>query len=204
MNLPPLSACFPISESLAELYGGWSEGPIFKVSFTDISFEGAIKKANDYLSKHEFIFELSLSDFENEKSVDFNDLTFIKNLTEENQIVLAFHQPLLNKPLDNILAFLNSFREERDWKKFHTSKDLSLAINSEAGELADLFLWDRSKNVDEEKIKNELADIITYCIYLADNHNIDLLDALVTKTISNSKKYPVSKSKGSAKKYNDL
>ena len=204
MKLPPLSKCFPITESLAELYGGWSEGSIFKVSFTAESFELAIEKTNIYLAQHGFNYELQLDDFEQEKSIDFADLTFHKNITAKNQILLAYHQPLVNKPLDNILAFLNSFREERDWKKFHTSKDLSLAINSEAGELADLFLWDRAERVNEEKVKDELADIITYCIYLADNYKIDLLDAIVSKTISNTEKYPVAKSKGSAKKYNDI
>jgi NTP pyrophosphatase (non-canonical NTP hydrolase) len=44
-----------------------------------------------------------------------------------------------------------------------------MAISSEAGEILDLFVWDRDKNVDEKKIENELADIVTYCLYLADN-----------------------------------
>jgi NTP pyrophosphatase (non-canonical NTP hydrolase) len=103
-----------------------------------------------------------------------------------------------------MLKFLDYFRNARDWKKFHTSKNLSMAIGSESGELIDLFLWDREKDVDEDKVKNELADIVTYCLYLANNYGIDLFDAVIDKTIENDKKYPVDKAKGSAKKYNKL
>ena len=79
-----------------------------------------------------------------------------------------------------------------------------MAIASESGELLDLFLWDRADDLDSEKVEEELADIVTYCIYLANNFKINLLDAVIKKAVENNVKYPIAKAKGTAKKYNQL
>ena len=147
---------------------------------------------------------MTTEDFEEESSYEEGNFIFYKNLIGPNQIVLIYEEPIGTSPLNEILKFLDHFRNERDWKKFHTSKNLSMAIASESGELLDLFLWDREKDINEDKVKNELADIVTYCIYLASNFGIDLFDSIVEKTIENDKKYPIEKSKGTAKKYNEL
>lgn len=96
------------------------------------------------------------------------------------------------------------FRDERDWKQFHNAKDLALAINIEAGELLELFLWKPPDVVSTNKIEEELADVLIYALLLAHEKNIDIVNIISEKLRVNDAKYPVSKSKGNAKKYNEL
>ncbi|MCC0656050.1 nucleotide pyrophosphohydrolase [Clostridioides sp. ES-S-0123-01] len=104
-----------------------------------------------------------------------------------------------------------SFRESRDWSKFHTPKDLSVAISIESAELLQYFLWN-NKNSDDiksdfkilEGIHEEIADILIYLIYLAKELDLDMDTILCDKVEKNSDKYPVSKCKGSCKKYTEL
>lgn len=106
--------------------------------------------------------------------------------------------------LKDTMKKLLDFRNQRDWKQFHNSKDLALAISIEASELLELFLWKDSEDVDEEKLKEELADILSFCLYLAHNHNLDINDIILKKIEKNNNKYPVEKAKGTAKKYTEL
>src|SRR5687768_5687413 len=106
--------------------------------------------------------------------------------------------------LDVIIKEIIKFRDERDWEQFHNSKDLALAISIEAGELNELFLWKNAEEVNTEKIKEELADIFTFAFLLAQKHKLDVKQIILDKLNINSLKYPVEKSKGNAKKYNEL
>jgi len=104
------------------------------------------------------------------------------------------------------------FRDERDWKQYHNPKDLALSINIEAGELAEIFQWKTNNEIKEalknpnklQELEHELADIIIYCLDMAEETGIDLEQAIIEKIEHNSKKYPVHKAKGSAKKYTEL
>lgn len=102
------------------------------------------------------------------------------------------------------------FRDERDWKQFHTPKNLAMALSVEVSELAELFLWDdnetsfitaKSKN---EHLQEEMADVLIYLLSLADVLNINLSSAVLDKLNKNRKKYPIEKSKGTCKKYTEL
>ena len=99
------------------------------------------------------------------------------------------------------------FRDDRDWKQFHNPKDLAISISLEAAELLEAFQWsgaDVSKEGKQEKIKEELADVVNYCILMADACGIDL-DTIVREKIKvNNEKYPVEKAKGKSDKYNKL
>ena len=106
--------------------------------------------------------------------------------------------------LESIIASIIQFRDERDWKQFHNSKDLALAISIEASELNELFLWKKATDVESYKIKDELADILIYCILLAKNHDLDILDIIDQKLAKNAINYPIDKAKGTAKKYNEF
>jgi len=100
-----------------------------------------------------------------------------------------------------------SFRNERNWQQFHHIKDLLLGLNIEVGELQELFLWktdEQQAATDREKIKDEIADVAIFLIYISRHYNIDLLEAIAGKLEKNEAKYPVEKSKGSNKKYNEL
>jgi NTP pyrophosphatase (non-canonical NTP hydrolase) len=108
------------------------------------------------------------------------------------------------KENEEIVAALLKFRNERDWEQFHNPKDLALAINVEAGELLELFLWKNPGEANKEKVKEELADIFAYAFLLADKYQFDIRDIILEKIKKNGEKYPVDKSKGNAKKYNEL
>jgi NTP pyrophosphatase (non-canonical NTP hydrolase) len=110
---------------------------------------------------------------------------------------------MMNKT-DEIIEALIKFRNERDWEQFHNPKDLALAINIEAGELLELFLWKNPEDANKEKVKEELADIFSFAFLLADKYGFDVKQIILEKIKVNSEKYPVSKAKGTAKKYDEL
>ena len=99
---------------------------------------------------------------------------------------------------------LIKFRNERDWEQFHNPKDLALAINIESSELLEEFLWKKHKEAKVEKVKEELADVFAYAFLLADKYDFDVKQIVLDKIKKNGMKYPVEKSKGTAKKYNQL
>ena len=103
-----------------------------------------------------------------------------------------------------ITKALIDFRNERDWEQFHNPKDLALAISIEASELLETFLWKKHEEANIEKIKEELADVIAYSFLLAEKYNLDIKEIVLDKIKRNAEKYPVDKSKGTAKKYNEL
>lgn len=108
------------------------------------------------------------------------------------------------KDWDMLIDHLIKFREERDWKQFHNAKDLALAVSIEAAELNELFLWKGPEQADKEKIKEELADIFSFALLLVKEYGLDLNAIVLEKIKKNALKYPVEKSKGSAKKYDEL
>jgi NTP pyrophosphatase (non-canonical NTP hydrolase) len=109
--------------------------------------------------------------------------------------------------IDLIITELVEFRDVRHWEQFHNTKDLALAISIEAAELNELFLWkttEDSELVDQDKLKEELADILAFSLLLAAKHGFDVKKIVLDKIRKNNEKYPVEKSKGTAKKYNEL
>lgn len=108
---------------------------------------------------------------------------------------------------NKIIKELIQFRNDRDWEQFHDSKNLALAISLEAAELNELFLWKKDnevENINKDRLKEEIADILSYTFLLAEKHNLDVFDIVSEKITKNAQKYPVDKAKGTAKKYNEL
>lgn len=106
-----------------------------------------------------------------------------------------------------VCELLDKFNKDRDWDQFHDSKNLALALFLEAGELNELFLWKKdseAENINIDKLKEELADVLCYAVMLADKHHLDIFDIMLDKIKVNEKKYPAEKAKGTAKKYNEL
>jgi len=106
-----------------------------------------------------------------------------------------------------ITKALVDFRDERDWKQFHDTKNLALALSIEAAELNELFLWKsikESDEVDTERLKEELADVFAYAFLLAEKHQLDVKQIVLDKIARNAEKYPVEKAKGTATKYTEL
>jgi len=109
-------------------------------------------------------------------------------------------------------AELRAFVRERDWEKFHTPKNLAMALAGEAGELLEIFQWltaEESASVmqDPKKalaVRDEIADVVVYCLRLSDVLKIDLSAAIKDKMKRNGEKYPAELARGKAVKYTDL
>ena len=109
-----------------------------------------------------------------------------------------------NSDFSTITTALLEFRNERDWEQFHNPKDLALAINVEAGELLEQFLWKEAGEANPEKVKEELADVLAFSFLLAEKYGWDIKEIVLDKISKNAAKYPIEKAKGTSKKYNEL
>ena len=99
------------------------------------------------------------------------------------------------------------FRDERNWKQFHNPKDLAISICLEAAELLEVFQWSGDDvwcNEKKDKIREELADVLNYCILMADACGLDMDEIIKEKVKRNAEKYPIEKAYGSKEKYTEL
>lgn len=106
--------------------------------------------------------------------------------------------------IKEITQALLKFRDEREWAQFHNAKDLALALNIEAGELLEAFLWKPSEQADIDEVREELADVVAFALLLAEKYDLDVKQIVLQKIEQNALKYPVEKARGSAKKYTEL
>ena len=105
--------------------------------------------------------------------------------------------------MQEIIDALITFRNQRDWEQFHNPKDLAVALNVEAGELLEQFLWKQPEDASGEKVKEELADIFAYAFLLAEKYDFDVREIVLEKIRANDRKYPVDKARGTARKYTE-
>ena len=108
---------------------------------------------------------------------------------------------------DETIARVLKFRDDRDWRQFHTPKDLAISMSLEAAELLEAFQWSGGDLECPEKlgkIREELADVLSYCILMADVCGLDLDEIMNAKVSKNEAKYPVDKARGNAAKYTEL
>lgn len=98
---------------------------------------------------------------------------------------------------------IDKFVTDRDWRQFHTPSNLAKSISIEASELLECFQWSDT-DYDLEHVKEELADVLNYCIQMSQILNLDIVDILNTKMDKTEKKYPLEKSKGVSTKYDKL
>lgn len=99
------------------------------------------------------------------------------------------------------------FSRDRNWEQFHNPKDLAISISLEAAELLEVFQWSAGDVRCEEKldkIKEELADVLNYCILMADACGLDMDEIVTEKVRKNAQKYPVQKAFGNKEKYTEL
>jgi len=111
--------------------------------------------------------------------------------------------------LQHLAERLRQFAAERDWEQFHSPKNLAMALSVEVAEIVEHFQWltePQSRDLDagkREEVAQELADALIYLVRLADQLNIDLLEAARHKLAINERKYPADQVRGSARKYSD-
>ena len=130
-------------------------------------------------------------------------MTYIFPSTRSMKLQRSLTQDKMNE-VKEIIDAIVKFRDDRDWEQFHNPKDLALAINIEAGELLELFLWKNASEANEEKIKEELADVFAFAFLLAERYNFNVKEIVLEKIKRNAEKYPIERSKGTARKYNEL
>ena len=106
--------------------------------------------------------------------------------------------------IDELKGLVAKFVKDRDWEKYHNPKDLATAISIEAAELLELFLWENQVPVAlggdlAADAREELADLVIYCLSFANAQGWDISDAVREKVLKNEKKYPVSRYRGVAR-----
>ena len=105
--------------------------------------------------------------------------------------------------LEQVKQRIDKVNKDRDWDQFHTPSNLAKSISIEANELLECFQWSDS-NYDIESVKEELADVMNYCIQMSMVLGVDIIDIINSKMDKTEKKYPVNKAKGVSTKYNKL
>ena len=111
--------------------------------------------------------------------------------------------------MNELMLALRKFAQDRDWEQFHSPKNLSMALSVEASELLEHFQWTPEQatyklgDAKQKLVSYELADIFIYLLRICDQLNIDLIDVTKEKMEINNQRYPVSKVKGSSKKYSE-
>jgi len=101
-----------------------------------------------------------------------------------------------------LLEAIQKVVSDRDWQQFHTPENLAKSISIEAAELLELFQWSEPSDLSE--VRDELADVITYCLLLAEKFDLDVEEIVLEKLEKTKAKYPVEKSFGSSEKYDRL
>ena len=104
---------------------------------------------------------------------------------------------------DDTIRRILKFSEDRDWDQFHSPANLAKSISIEANELLECFQWS-DDNYDINEVKEELADVMVYCVDMLDKLGLDADEIINAKMDKNEAKYPIEKARGSAKKYNTL
>jgi hypothetical protein len=104
--------------------------------------------------------------------------------------------------MKELIEEIDKFNKERDWDQFHSLENLAKSISIEAGELLECFQWNNDYN--KEEVCEELADVFTYCLMMADKLGVDPKDIILKKLDKTRKKYPIEKAKGVSTKYNKL
>ena len=104
---------------------------------------------------------------------------------------------------DTTIARIHKFTTDRDWDQFHSPANLAKSISIEAGELLECFQWDED-HYKEADVKEELSDVMNYCLQMCDKLGLDPDQILNEKMDRNEKKYPVVKAKGNSRKYTEL
>lgn len=104
--------------------------------------------------------------------------------------------------MNELIEQIIKFNEERDWDQFHSPENLAKSISIEAGELLECFQWNNDYNINE--VKEELADVINYCLLLSEKLDLDPIQIVTEKMKKTAIKYPLDKAKGKSTKYNKL
>lgn len=163
-----------------------------------VAFMKAAVKMNNIPYVNKYIREFKVDDRGASRIMDFDPSPEIVKIIEEyggvGEITDLDYKEIRDK--------IREFNRARDWEKFHTPANLAKSISIEAGELLECFQW--TDQCDRHSVADELADVMMYCIMMADRMNLDMKHEMLRKMAENGAKYPVKKAKGNSAKYNKL
>lgn len=123
---------------------------------------------------------------------------------------LSWYNPPMTKSIQDLTRDIVAFRDARDWKQFHSPKNLSMSLVLEATEVMEHFQWKSEEEIQDyvathrEDIGEELADTLYYVLLISQDLGVDIVDMAQKKLMKNEAKYPISKAKGKHTKYNKL
>ena len=138
-----------------------------------------------------------VNQFRSAHKIDSSKYVYIKNLLDRKFELNSQDR------LEQVMQRIDKFVNDRDWRKFHTPSNLAKSISIEANELLECFQWSDT-DYDLEHVKEELADILNYCIQMSQVLNLDIVDIINAKMDKTEKKYPIDKAKGVSTKYDKL
>ncbi len=191
---------FPNTNEAAELYGGYLfENNIFhKVYDFPDTFDAVLKEINIFLKENGYK-EAAIDEFDETHTYQIYPVSISPHAYQIEMVLSIEKDGFALTQSECIINELKKFRDVRNWEKFHNPKDLAIALNIEANELLGQFLWKKTEEADKEKIKEQLADVFSYALLLADKMKLDMESIVLQKIKSNNEKYPIDISSQSPK-----
>lgn len=196
---------FPNSNEAAQIYGGFmAEQKVFcKVFDSPGKLSIVLKEINKFLEANGYA-KATIKEFDELNRYEKGSVIIVPHSYHDQFLVYAKRDEMAVSQSELLINELRKFRDARDWNQFHNPKDLAIALSIEANELLEQFLWKKPEEANKHDLAEELADVFSYALLLADKLKLDLETIVLQKIKTNDRKYPVSKSKGTAKKYNQL
>ncbi len=196
---------FPNTDEGAALYSGFLQhsNSFCRVYDMKETLENSISEINNFL-EHNGYPVVASTDFDDTHTYRNHPVTIAPHGYQEQFVLVIERDEMAVSQAEFLINELKKFRNDRDWEQFHNPKDLSIALSIEANELLEQFLWKNSEEANQEKLKEELADVCAYALLLADKLGLDIEKIVLDKIKLNTEKYPVAKAKGTARKYNQL
>lgn len=196
---------FPQSNEGASLYGGYlvEKNEFCKVFELPGNFDVILKEINIFLKANGYK-EAALEEFDELHVYDIHPVKITPHAYQNKFVLYIVRDGMAVTQSEFIINELKKFRDARDWEQFHNPKDLAIALSIEANELLEQFLWKKPEEANKHDLAEELADVFSFALLLADKLKLDIETIVLQKIKTNDRKYPVEKSKGTAKKYNEL
>jgi NTP pyrophosphatase (non-canonical NTP hydrolase) len=194
---------FPSSNTGAKIYGGelFNDFTFVKVFESKERLQDQLVEVNEFLLSNGYA-QIEIEEVNEEHRYEKHPVYFGAH---DEKVLLTIHRDFISKTQSEfIINELVKFRNDRDWEQFHNPKDLAIALNIEAGELLESFLWKSESDANKDKVEEELADVFAYAFLLAEKYQFNIEEIVLNKIKKNGEKYPVDKAKGSAKKYDEL
>ncbi|RIA77883.1 NTP pyrophosphatase (non-canonical NTP hydrolase) [Anaeroplasma bactoclasticum] len=157
----------------------------------------------EYLQRRITVEAESEADAVSKVEENYNNEKEVLDYSDHTKTEIEIYNPnKFKSKLDLLMERIDKFNKDRDWDQFHTPVNLAKSISIEANELLECYQWNDNANIED--VKEELADVMNYCLQMSMVLGVDPIDIMNKKMDKTEKKYPIEKSKGVSTKYNKL